>query len=74
MHISLAWIPLLRDLEQLKEERYSSYKHGIGADILNGKVNFKDLERYALENDQIKNASGRQEMLEGMLNKYILEA
>jgi xylose isomerase len=60
--------------EKFKEERYSSYKLGIGADILNGKVSFKDLEKYALENDQIKNASGRQEMLEGMLNKYILEA
>lgn len=55
-------------------ERYSSYTSGIGKDIAEGKVGFKELEKYALEHDQIKNCSGRQELLETMLNKYILEA
>jgi len=54
-------------------DRYASYRSGIGSDIVNGKVGFKELEKYALENDQIKNVSGRQEVLESMLNKYILE-
>lgn len=55
------------------EDRYSSYKVGIGLDIINNRTNFKELEKYALINDQVKNISGRQEMLEGLLNKYILE-
>ncbi|GAE90251.1 xylose isomerase [Acetivibrio straminisolvens JCM 21531] len=55
------------------DERYESYKSGIGKDIVDGKVGFKELEKYALELDGIKNVSGRQEVLEAMLNKYILE-
>jgi len=53
------------------EERYASYKSGIGKDIVEGKVGFRELEKYALEHDRIVNASGRQEMLESILNKYI---
>lgn len=66
---------LLEDetLEKFVEERYASFKDGIGADIVAGKVGFKELEQYALKNDQISNASGRQEYLESILNKYILE-
>lgn len=60
-------------LDKFVEERYASYKTGIGADIVNGKVGFKELEKYALENDRIQNKSGRQEMLETILNQYILE-
>jgi len=59
--------------DKVIEDRYASYKSGIGSDIVNGKVGFKELEKYALENDQVKNVSGRQEVLESMLNKYILE-
>lgn len=55
-------------------ERYQSYKTGIGSDIVAGKVGFKELEKYALENSSLKNTSGRQEMLEAMLNNYILES
>ncbi|NLI57477.1 MAG: xylose isomerase [Clostridium sp.] len=55
------------------EERYKSYESGIGKDIVDGKVGFKELEEYALANDQIKNISGKQEVLEAMLNQYILE-
>ncbi|MFZ5989621.1 MAG: xylose isomerase [Bacillota bacterium] len=56
------------------DDRYKSYKSGIGSDIVNGKVGFRELEKYALENDRIENVSGRQEVLEAMLNKYILES
>ncbi|HHX17435.1 MAG TPA: xylose isomerase, partial [Clostridium sp.] len=55
------------------EERYKSYESGIGKDIVDGKVGFKELEEYALANDQIKNISGKQEVLEAILNQYILE-
>lgn len=60
-------------LDKFVADRYASYTTGIGSDIVNGKVGFKELEKYAMENDQIKNVSGRQEMLEAVLNKYILE-
>lgn len=61
-------------LDNFVDARYESYKTGIGMDIVTGKVGFKELEKHALENDQIKNYSGRQEYLETVLNKYILEA
>jgi xylose isomerase len=60
-------------LDKFIQDRYSSYATGIGKDIVDGKVGFKELEQYALENDQIKNKSGRQELLESILNQYILE-
>jgi len=59
--------------EKFIDERYQSYKTGIGKDIVEGKVGFKELEKYALELDSLKNTSGRQEVLEALLNKYIVE-
>ena len=58
-------------LEKFVQERYSSFTKGIGADIVNGKVGFKELEQYAL-NNTITNTSGRQEVLEALVNQYIL--
>jgi xylose isomerase len=54
------------------EERYSSYKTGIGADILNGKAGLEDMEKYILENGMPAMMSGRQEMLENIINSYLL--
>jgi len=54
--------------------RYASYNEGIGKDIVDGKVGFKELEAYAMENGVSPNTSGRQEMLESILNQYIMEA
>ncbi len=61
------------DLENFINERYGSFRYGIGKDIVEGKTDFKSLEQYALKNDRIINASGRQEMLEAILNRCILE-
>jgi xylose isomerase len=58
--------------EKFISKRYASYTTGIGSDIVNGKVGFKELEKYALENDSVGNISGRQEMLEAVLNGYIM--
>ncbi len=58
--------------ENFIAERYKSYREGIGKDIVAGKVGFKELEKYALENDKITNVSGRQEMLEAILNQYVM--
>jgi len=60
--------------DKFVEERYQNFKTGIGSDIISGKVGFKELEKYALENSSLKNKSGRQEVLEAMLNKYIIES
>lgn len=58
--------------ENFKKERYHSYTTGIGKDIVEGKVGFKELSEYAIKNGiNNNNKSGRQEMLENVLNKYI---
>ena len=59
------------ELEEFIAERYSSYSSGIGEKIVKGEVGFKELADYALENNQIVNTSGRQELLENILNRYI---
>lgn len=58
--------------EKFIKDRYQSYNSGIGSKIVSGEVGFKELEQYALENDMIRNSSGRQEVLEALLNQYIL--
>ncbi len=62
-----------RVFEDFKEQRYASYREGLGKDIVDGKVGLKELEAYALSNGVTRNTSGRQEMLEMILNQYILE-
>lgn len=64
---------LLEDkvFENFKALRYSSYNDGIGKKIVNNEVTLEDLHDYALNNDKVVNPSGRQEMLEAILNQYI---
>jgi xylose isomerase len=53
-------------------QRYASWDQGIGADIEAGKADFKTLERYVLDKGDITpNVSGRQEMLENLINRYM---
>ncbi len=59
-------------IDRFVEERYSSYRSGIGLDIVSGKANFKTLEQYALQNPVIKNRSGRQEVIKALINQYLL--
>lgn len=60
-------------LEEFVAERYNSYRTGIGEQIVQGKVGFEELSAYALEHDRISLGSGRQELLETILNRCILE-
>lgn len=61
-----------RALDDFIAQRYSSWDTGIGARIEAGEVGFRELEAYMLEKGEIApNASGRQEMLESILNDYI---
>ncbi|CAM4127625.1 xylose isomerase [Lederbergia lenta] len=62
-----------RALEDFIAKRYSSYTEGIGLDIVEGRADFHQLEKYALELGEIKNISGRQERLQGIVNQYLLE-
>jgi len=60
-------------LDQFVADRYSSWNTGIGADIIAGKVSMADLEKYALEKGEVVSAvkSGRQEMLESVMNNIM---
>lgn len=61
-------------LEDFISNRYSSYNKGIGKEIIDGKTDFDILAAYALEHDQITNTSGRQELLEDIVNRYIYKS
>ncbi len=59
-------------LEGFVKDRYSSYDAGIGAKIEQGQSSFADLETYMLAKGEAeKNKSGRQEMLENLINEYL---
>jgi len=54
------------------KQRYRSWDSGIGASIESGKESFDSLEKYMLEKgDVAPNESGRQEMLENIINWYL---
>lgn len=60
------------ELGDFVAQRYDSWNQGIGADVERGKANFATLEQYMLEKGEITaNSSGRQEMLEHLINRYI---
>ncbi|SNS74257.1 D-xylose isomerase [Anaerovirgula multivorans] len=61
-------------LDNFVDERYNSFKEGIGLEVVEGRANFHELEKYALQLGEIENKSGRQEKLKGIINKYLLEA
>ncbi len=54
------------------KQRYGSWDTGIGQKIEAGQVTFADLEKYMLEKGDVSpNVSGRQEMLENIINRYL---
>ncbi|HEW92595.1 MAG TPA: xylose isomerase [Thermotogaceae bacterium] len=59
-------------IDKFVEERYSSYKEGIGKKILEGKANFEELEEYIIDKEEITNKSGKQEYLETIVNQAII--
>jgi xylose isomerase len=58
-------------LTDFVKQRYVGWDSGLGKDILGGKMDFAALEKYALENGEPTPRSGRQELLENILNQYI---
>lgn len=59
--------------ENIIEKRYESFKSEIGIKILEKNITLKELSAYALTLKEVKNTSGRQEMLENILNNYIFK-
>ena len=60
------------ELDRFVQDRYSSWDSGVGSEIEDGNANFASLESYMLEKGDIAaNRSGRQEMLENLVNRYL---
>ena len=60
------------DLAELVSRRYRSWDSGVGADIEGGKMDFAKLEAYMLQKgDSAPNESGRQELAENIINRYL---
>jgi xylose isomerase len=64
---------MLKDkrLENFVKQRYSGWDSGLGRKIENRQVGFEELEAYTLKHGEPEVVSGRQEMLENLLNEYI---
>jgi xylose isomerase len=60
-------------LKDFVKQRYLSWDEGIGKQIEAGQADFEKLEAYMLDKgDAAKNVSGRQEMLENLINQYLV--
>lgn len=57
--------------EKAIKKRYSGWDTDFGKKIESGKMDFAKLEEYTIKNGEPKLQSGRQEMLENLLNEYI---
>ena len=58
-------------LDEFVSNRYSSFDSGVGAKIESGEIGFEELDQYIQEKGEPELASGRQEMLENLINEFI---
>jgi xylose isomerase len=59
-------------LKDFVKQRYGSWDAGIGQQVEKGQAKFEDPEKYMLDKgDAAANQSGRQEMLENIINRYL---
>ncbi|MFO0956167.1 MAG: xylose isomerase [Isosphaeraceae bacterium] len=59
-------------LDAFVKQRYASWDGDLGKKVEAGKSSFRDLEAYILDKGEAqRNASGRQEMLENLINEFI---
>lgn len=59
-------------LDEIVAQRYASWDSELGWNIENGSLGLKDLEAIMLEKgDSAPNQSGRQEMIENLINRYV---
>jgi xylose isomerase len=60
------------ELARMVKDRYASWDAGVGAEIEAGKHSFETLEKYMLaKGDITPNKSGRQELFENVVNRYV---
>lgn len=60
-------------LDKIVEARYQSFNTALGKDIIKGKASLKDCEEWVLKNGEPTPVSGRQELLENIINQYIFK-
>ena len=58
-------------IDEFKEDRYRSYKQGIGKKIVDNDITFEELDSYARGLTNIEVESGRQEYLQEIINNII---
>lgn len=58
-------------LSDFVKQRYSSFNSEIGKKIMSGNATLKEIETYVIDSDAPVLESGRQEMLENILNSYL---
>jgi len=56
---------------QMCKDRYASFDSGKGKDFENGKLNLEDLYKLSLNTNELPPQSGKQEMLENIINQHI---
>ena len=61
-------------LDDFVDERYASFKSGLGLGIMNGSETLESCEKYILEKGEPTLKSGRQEYLENIVNGYIVNS
>ena len=60
------------ELTKMVADRYRSWDSGVGAEIEAGKHDFESLEKYMLRRrEAAPNKSGRQELFENVVNRYV---
>jgi xylose isomerase len=57
--------------KKIRSDRYASYDSGKGAEFEAGKLTLEDLRNYAHEVGEPQQTSGKQELLENIVNNYI---
>jgi len=58
--------------QEMKKGRYSSFDEGSGKEFEEGKLNLEDLHKFASENPDLEQISGKQERYENLINRYLL--
>jgi xylose isomerase len=59
------------DYLKMRKNRYASFDSGKGAEFEAGKLSIEDLRAYALQAGEPAQVSGKQELLEQLINWYI---
>ncbi len=59
------------DYKKIRQERYASFDSGKGKDFAAGKLTLEDLRAYAIEKGEPEVRSGKQELMENLVNRFI---